>query len=374
MSNTNRFGLAARVRRRRACTPPVCSPSWRPRSWPRARRPSPCSSPSRCRTAAAASPRPRATGRGCGRLADRYGFLLVADEVITAFGRLGEWFGGDRYGARPDIVTVAKGITAGYAPMGATLVEHQGRRGHQPARRGPQPRLHLRRAPAERGHRPAQPGDHGAGPDPGERPRPPGPPGEAHGRPRGPADRRRRPRRRVLLRLRTRRRPRRRRLQRHRPRRPDRRPDPAPAARGRPAGPRLQPLRAAGPDRAPADQRPRTPRPYRRHHRGHPRRGAPPACDHASHVLGKEPHVLHRSTDRRPRRARPGPDPGRHQQLRRGARHSADRRQRRRRTARSCAWTRACTATSTTDRRPSAASSPRSTRPPCAAPSSASPA
>jgi len=59
---------------------------------------------------------------GLRALADRYGFLLVADEVITAFGRLGEWFGGDRYDARPDIVAVAKGITAGYAPMGATLV------------------------------------------------------------------------------------------------------------------------------------------------------------------------------------------------------------------------------------------------------------
>ncbi|MGW2522107.1 aminotransferase class III-fold pyridoxal phosphate-dependent enzyme [Streptomyces sp. NPDC001617] len=59
---------------------------------------------------------------GLRALADRHGFLLVADEVITAFGRLGEWFGGDRYGARPDIVTIAKGITAGYAPMGATLV------------------------------------------------------------------------------------------------------------------------------------------------------------------------------------------------------------------------------------------------------------
>ncbi|GGS55576.1 aminotransferase class III-fold pyridoxal phosphate-dependent enzyme [Streptomyces violaceus] len=62
---------------------------------------------------------------GLRALADRYGFLLVADEVITAFGRLGEWFGGDLYGARPDIVTVAKGITAGYAPMGATLVSNR---------------------------------------------------------------------------------------------------------------------------------------------------------------------------------------------------------------------------------------------------------
>ncbi|ONI80726.1 aspartate aminotransferase family protein [Saccharothrix sp. ALI-22-I] len=60
--------------------------------------------------------------QGLRALADRYGFLLVADEVITGFGRLGEWFGGDRYGAEPDVVTVAKGITAGYAPMGATLV------------------------------------------------------------------------------------------------------------------------------------------------------------------------------------------------------------------------------------------------------------
>ncbi|MFF6787207.1 aminotransferase class III-fold pyridoxal phosphate-dependent enzyme [Streptomyces sp. NPDC012510] len=65
---------------------------------------------------------PHGYWQGLRALADRYGFLLVADEVITAFGRLGEWFGGDLYGARPDLVTVAKGITAGYAPMGATLV------------------------------------------------------------------------------------------------------------------------------------------------------------------------------------------------------------------------------------------------------------
>ncbi|WP_406440668.1 aminotransferase class III-fold pyridoxal phosphate-dependent enzyme [Streptomyces sp. NBC_01613] len=65
---------------------------------------------------------PEGYWEGLRALADRHGFLLVADEVITAFGRLGEWFGGDRYNARPDIVTVAKGITAGYAPMGATLV------------------------------------------------------------------------------------------------------------------------------------------------------------------------------------------------------------------------------------------------------------
>jgi adenosylmethionine-8-amino-7-oxononanoate aminotransferase len=65
---------------------------------------------------------PKGYWQGLRVLADRYGFLLTADEVITGFGRVGEWFGGDRYGARPDIVTVAKGITAGYAPLGATLV------------------------------------------------------------------------------------------------------------------------------------------------------------------------------------------------------------------------------------------------------------
>ncbi|EDY59818.1 MULTISPECIES: aminotransferase class III-fold pyridoxal phosphate-dependent enzyme [Streptomyces] len=65
---------------------------------------------------------PKGYWQGLRVLADRYGFLLVADEVITGFGRVGEWFGGGRYGARPDMVTVAKGITSGYAPLGATLV------------------------------------------------------------------------------------------------------------------------------------------------------------------------------------------------------------------------------------------------------------
>ncbi len=45
--------------------------------------------------------------------------------MITAFGRLGEWFGGERYGARPDLITLAKGLTAGYAPMGATMISTQ---------------------------------------------------------------------------------------------------------------------------------------------------------------------------------------------------------------------------------------------------------
>jgi adenosylmethionine-8-amino-7-oxononanoate aminotransferase len=59
---------------------------------------------------------------GLRELADRYGILLVADEVITGCGRLGEWFGVMRYGAIPDLITIAKGLTSAYAPMGAVLV------------------------------------------------------------------------------------------------------------------------------------------------------------------------------------------------------------------------------------------------------------
>ncbi len=54
-------------------------------------------------------------------ICDRYGVLLVSDEVICAFGRLGHWFGSERYGYQPDMITVAKGMTSGYAPMGALL-------------------------------------------------------------------------------------------------------------------------------------------------------------------------------------------------------------------------------------------------------------
>jgi adenosylmethionine-8-amino-7-oxononanoate aminotransferase len=59
---------------------------------------------------------------GLRELADRYGIALVADEVITGFGRIGEWFAAPRYGATPDVITVAKGITSAYAPMGAAIV------------------------------------------------------------------------------------------------------------------------------------------------------------------------------------------------------------------------------------------------------------
>ncbi|MGH8997047.1 MAG: aminotransferase class III-fold pyridoxal phosphate-dependent enzyme, partial [Acidimicrobiales bacterium] len=54
-------------------------------------------------------------------ICDTYGVLLVSDEVICAFGRLGHWFGAERYGYQPDMITVAKGLTSGYAPLGALL-------------------------------------------------------------------------------------------------------------------------------------------------------------------------------------------------------------------------------------------------------------
>jgi adenosylmethionine-8-amino-7-oxononanoate aminotransferase len=63
--------------------------------------------------------------QGLRELCDRYGILLVADEVITGFGRLGEWFGVTRFGAVPDLITVAKGLTSAYAPMGAVLVSER---------------------------------------------------------------------------------------------------------------------------------------------------------------------------------------------------------------------------------------------------------
>jgi adenosylmethionine-8-amino-7-oxononanoate aminotransferase len=54
-------------------------------------------------------------------LCDRYGVLLVSDEVICAFGRLGEWFGAERYDYLPDMITCAKGLTSGYSPLGAVI-------------------------------------------------------------------------------------------------------------------------------------------------------------------------------------------------------------------------------------------------------------
>jgi putrescine aminotransferase len=56
------------------------------------------------------------------RICDEYGILLISDEVITGFGRLGEWFGADYYGIKPDLMPFAKGVTSGYLPLGGVLV------------------------------------------------------------------------------------------------------------------------------------------------------------------------------------------------------------------------------------------------------------
>jgi putrescine aminotransferase len=56
------------------------------------------------------------------RICERYGILLVSDEVICGFGRTGHWFGCQRFGTRPDLITFAKGVTSGYLPLGGVLV------------------------------------------------------------------------------------------------------------------------------------------------------------------------------------------------------------------------------------------------------------
>lgn len=58
-------------------------------------------------------------------LCDRHGILLIADEVVCGFGRTGTWFACEHWGVRPDILTMAKGLTSGYVPMGAAAVSRR---------------------------------------------------------------------------------------------------------------------------------------------------------------------------------------------------------------------------------------------------------
>ncbi len=60
--------------------------------------------------------------RGLRELCDTYGILLICDEVMSGFGRTGEWFAVDHWGMVPDIMTLAKGLTSAYVPLGATMV------------------------------------------------------------------------------------------------------------------------------------------------------------------------------------------------------------------------------------------------------------
>jgi len=64
---------------------------------------------------------PEGYWRGVRELCDRYDILLCADEVITGFGRLGAWFGSARYDIRPDLMTIAKGLSSSYASIGAVV-------------------------------------------------------------------------------------------------------------------------------------------------------------------------------------------------------------------------------------------------------------
>ena len=56
------------------------------------------------------------------RICDEYGILLISDEVITGFGRLGTWFGADYYDISPDFTPFAKGVTSGYLPLGGVMI------------------------------------------------------------------------------------------------------------------------------------------------------------------------------------------------------------------------------------------------------------
>jgi putrescine---pyruvate transaminase len=56
------------------------------------------------------------------RICDKYGLLLISDEVICGFGRLGRWFGCEYFGAKPDFITFAKAVTSGYIPLGGAII------------------------------------------------------------------------------------------------------------------------------------------------------------------------------------------------------------------------------------------------------------
>jgi len=58
-------------------------------------------------------------------ICDRYGILLISDEVMSGFGRTGQWFAVDNWGVVPDMITMAKGLTSGYLPLGAVIVSER---------------------------------------------------------------------------------------------------------------------------------------------------------------------------------------------------------------------------------------------------------
>src|SRR5690606_34039792 len=59
---------------------------------------------------------------GVRELCDRYGALMICDEVMVGFGRVGEWFAVDAWGVTPDLITFAKGVNSGYVPLGGVAI------------------------------------------------------------------------------------------------------------------------------------------------------------------------------------------------------------------------------------------------------------
>jgi len=105
-------------------------------------------------TSAGAVPISRPLARGLRALCDRHGIKLIADEVVTGFERTGRWFGSESVGLIPDAMILAKGITGGYAPLGAAVFERAW--GEELRRNGLKPRLTYAGQPA-RMHRRARP-------------------------------------------------------------------------------------------------------------------------------------------------------------------------------------------------------------------------
>lgn len=63
--------------------------------------------------------------KGVREICDRHGILMIADEVMSGFGRTGRWFAVDHWNVVPDIITMAKGLTSGYAPLGAVAMKEE---------------------------------------------------------------------------------------------------------------------------------------------------------------------------------------------------------------------------------------------------------
>ena len=63
--------------------------------------------------------------KGIRDICDEFGILMVCDEVMTGWGHTGEWFAVNNFDVKPDIITFAKGITCGYAPIGGVIVSKE---------------------------------------------------------------------------------------------------------------------------------------------------------------------------------------------------------------------------------------------------------